>query len=105
MAKRIDKQIIKNVKKYVAAVSKDYKVDGAYLFGSYAKGTSHKDSDIDVAIIMKKIENRILTMGELYGYTWGIDTRIEPHPVQIDEYKNSDSMIAREIIKSGIRII
>ena len=29
-----------------------------YLFGSYANGNPHKDSDIDVAVIKKKLPNK-----------------------------------------------
>ena len=89
MDKSIDKKVIKNVKKYLAKVSKDYPIDSAFLFGSFAKGTQHKDSDIDVAIVMKNIENRILTNGSLYGYAWGIDTRIEPHAMQLDKFHHT----------------
>ena len=105
MAKNIDKQIIDNVKRYVANVSTDYNVESAFLFGSYAKGTQKNDSDIDVAVVIKNIDNRILVTGKLYGYNHGIDTRIEPHVIGLDEYINRDSMIAREIVKSGIRIV
>jgi len=105
MAKKANKEIIKIVKRYIEEVSKDFAIDGAYLFGSYAKGTENRDSDIDVAIIMKNIDNRILTNGKLYNYSWGIDTRIEPHSMKLEEYHGKQSLLSQEIRKYGIKII
>jgi len=102
---RVNKEIIQIVKRYVAAVSKDFVVDGAYLFGSFAKGTQNRESDIDVAIILKDFDNRILTNGKLYNYSWGIDTRIEPHSIKSDEYINNQGLLSREIKKYGIKIV
>ena len=105
MDKKINKGIIKTVKRYLDAVSKDYHIEGAFLFGSYANGTNRAESDIDVAILLNNIDNRFLARVNLGKYTWDVDTRIEPHPIQTDEYKNRESILARELVKSGIRII
>jgi len=105
MAKRANREIINIVKRYVAEVKKDFTIDSAYLFGSHATGAQTADSDIDVAIIMKDIDNRVLTNGKLYNYSWGIDTRIEPHSIRADEYYSKQSSLAIEITKYGIRII
>jgi predicted nucleotidyltransferase len=105
MAKKIDRAIIATVKKYVDAVSKDYIVDGAILFGSYARGTQRDESDIDVAILLSKMDNRFNERINLSRYTWDIDTRIEPHPIKTDDYKNGSSILASEIARTGIKII
>ena len=55
--KCIDSSIMEIVKKYVDKVSEQYKIKAIILFGSYAKGTEHKDSDIDIAIITDDIKN------------------------------------------------
>ena len=47
----IDDKIMEIVQKYVKKVCDSYKVKTIILFGSYAKGTEHEDSDIDIAII------------------------------------------------------
>ena len=53
MAKRnVDIDILKSVKQYIREISKHYNIQEVYLFGSYAKGTNHEDSDIDIAIII-----------------------------------------------------
>lgn len=38
------------------AILANYKVKAIILFGSYAKGTNHEDSDIDIAIITDDIK-------------------------------------------------
>lgn len=47
----IDPAIMDIVNKYVEVILANYKVKAIILFGSYAKGTNHEDSDIDIAII------------------------------------------------------
>ena len=105
MAKiNIDKQVMANVEKFAKEVRKDNDVDAVLIFGSYAKGTQDENSDIDVAIVLKKIENRFDEMGRLYNYTWNTDTRIEPHPINTDDYLNGNSFLAHEIKQHGIQI-
>ena len=41
---------ISEIKKKVAPVCKQYKVERAYLFGSYARGEATEQSDIDIRI-------------------------------------------------------
>ena len=40
-----DKMIMEIVQKYVKRICENYKVYAIILFGSYAKGTEHKDSE------------------------------------------------------------
>ena len=54
-----NKLIMEIVQKYVEKICENYKVYAIILFGSYAKGTEHEDSDIDIAIITDDIENDI----------------------------------------------
>jgi predicted nucleotidyltransferase len=50
--------IVAKVKAYKTLVTPVFplKIDKVYLFGSYAKGTPHKDSDIDVAFVVNHFE-------------------------------------------------
>ena len=63
--KEIDLDILNIVKKYVEKITKEFTITAVYLFGSYAKGTEHKDSDIDVAIILDSNSDVIDLMVEL----------------------------------------
>jgi predicted nucleotidyltransferase len=49
------------------------------LFGSYAKGTNKEESDIDVAVIVEKIDGSFLEKeAGLYKIRRNIDENIEP---------------------------
>ena len=69
------------------------------LYGSYAKGTGRKHSDIDVAVVVDKIEDDFL-MSEvkLYKLRRKVDERIEPVLLERD---NDISGFLAEILKSG----
>ena len=49
-------EVIKKLKKYKELISNQIAVEELILFGSYANGTNREDSDIDVAIIVDKLE-------------------------------------------------
>lgn len=104
MVKRdVDISIINIVKEYVTKISKHYKIQDVYLFGSYAKGTNNEDSDIDVAIVINTDANIFDLLVELMMYTQNIDLRIEPHPIKIEDFKNGNPFV-EEIINTGLKI-
>ena len=102
--RKIDEKIITAVERFVAELSKHYRIEAAYLFGSFAKGTNHADSDIDVAVIASDITNTFDAMGKMWGYTWNFDTRIEPHPIRTEEFKKRETPFINEIISTGIPV-
>jgi len=104
MAKRNDrlKQIIK---RFLEEIQKKYKIDSAYLYGSYAKGTSNEWSDIDIAIVSSDFsgdhfQDRLIVMRMAYG----IDDRIEPKPFKKELFNRNDPLVD-EIQRNGIRLI
>ena len=101
-AARIDKNLRRIVDEYVQKINAHYPVDAVYLFGSHAHGTQHKDSDIDLAIFSKKINNRILDRGKIFALTYEIDANIEPHPFNTKECKMNERPIIDEILRYGI---
>ncbi len=75
------------------------------IIGSYAKETWHKDSDIDIAIITNDIKNNIFNEElNLVKLRRKIDTRIEPHLISVDDYKNIETPLIQEIIDTGIKV-
>lgn len=104
MAKgNVDINIIDIIKKYINEISKYYKIQEVYLFGSYAKGTNNEDSDIDVAIIINSDENTFDLLVELMMYTQNIDLRIEPHPIKIEDFENGNPFV-QEILDTGLKV-
>lgn len=91
--------VIENLKIFADSVKKYFPVKSIILYGSFAKGTPHKDSDIDVAVVLDKIEGDYLdSASKLYRLRRDIDTRIEP--LLIDR-ENDKSGFLEEIIKTG----
>ena len=105
MVKRvIDSKVMESIKKYIEKISKYYKIEAIILFGSYAKGTENEDSDIDIAIISSDFSDIIEDGAKLIGLTWKIDTRIEPHPITIEDYKNISNPFVKEVLDTGIKV-
>ncbi len=97
-------EAIKLAKKYVKRISNKYKIENAILFGSFAKGTNHADSDIDIAIIFRSVGDIIDLQIELMKMRSDNDLLIEPHPFKKSDFNISNPVVA-EIIKNGIEII
>lgn len=86
--------------KYAKAVKSKYDFVKIILFGSYAKGNFHEDSDIDIAVILKDYNNLIDTQVDLMRIRRKIDSRIEPHPFREKDFDITNPIV-NEIIKHG----
>ncbi|HAO22327.1 MAG TPA: nucleotidyltransferase [Desulfobacteraceae bacterium] len=76
----------------------------AYLFGSFAKGNSKTDSDMDVALIFQDIGDTFDIQVRLMKLRRQFDTRIEPHVFSETDFGISHPL-AGEILKTGFEII
>ncbi len=100
-----NKSIMEIVQKYVDKICENYKVYAIVLFGSYAKGTNKESSDIDIAIITDDFENDIFDEElNLMKLRRKIDTRIEPHLIRIEDYKNAETPFIQEVKNTGIKV-
>jgi len=102
----IDESIMEIVKKYVDVILSNYNVKAIILFGSYAKGTNHNDSDIDIAVVIDnfKYGDRIDEEIFLTKLRKNIDYRIEPHVILFEDYKNASTPFVKEVIDTGIKV-
>jgi predicted nucleotidyltransferase len=91
------------VQDYAQAVRKRYGAARLILFGSYAKGNPHEDSDIDLAVVFNHFENGFDRDVELMKMRRGIDSRIEPHAFMECDF-TPDDPLAYEVMKYGIEI-
>jgi uncharacterized protein len=89
--------------KYIELLKNKYTIKSAILFGSYAKGTQHPDSDIDIAIVLTHSDDIIDTQIEFMKLRRKVDLRIEPHPFN-DEDFNLNNPVVDEILKNGINL-
>jgi len=88
---------------YIDSLSNKYEILKAFMFGSFAKGTNHEDSDIDVAIVVKNVTDIIDAQIDMMKLRRKVDLRIEPHPFLLSDF-NNDNPVVYEILKSGILI-
>ena len=96
------REAVNKVKEYSILLRKYMQLERVYLFGSYAKNTNRKDSDIDVAIVVKKIEGDFFTIQPLlWKLRRQVDDRIEP--ILIEEENDYGGFLV-EIQRNGIEI-
>lgn len=95
-------EAIKLVKAYKRLLKDYLPLEKVYLFCSYAKETNSEDSDIDVAIVVKKIDGDFFLVNPLlWKLRRQIDDRIEPVLIERDF---DDAGFLGEIQKYGIEI-
>jgi len=87
---------------YLVNVEK-LKLYQVYLFGSYAKNKQTIDSDIDVAIVFDKLNDRFEMQTYLMKCRRNFDLSIEPHPFDKSEF-NKNNPFVYEILTTGISI-
>lgn len=98
-AKQIAKQYIQILEE------NDIQVTNAYLFGSYAKGTAHEGSDIDISVVSPYFgKDRIQERTKLLNLRRSISLEIEPHPISPSDFKSEWNPLVWEIKSHGIAI-
>jgi predicted nucleotidyltransferase len=103
----VKREVIEIIKRYAEALkAKGIKVYKIVLFGSYAAGTTRRDSDIDIAVVSgdfgkDRFKERVL----LSKIAYYVDVRIEPHPVGLEDFmEDTRQILVHEIKSKGIEI-
>ena len=102
MAKR---EAVKSIRKFIKALEQEgIAVDRVILYGSYARGKTRPDSDIDVAVISKNFgKDRIEEGMTLFRIAGKIDPRLEPIPISPESYQNDTWVpLIYEIKEKGV---
>lgn len=103
--KEINKEIVDIVDKYIAIVKENYDVVAIILFGSYAKGTEHEDSDIDIAVVTDDIKtDKFDEEVKLTLLRRKIDSRIKPHIIKVKDYENDETPFVVKVKNTGIKV-
>jgi len=103
----MDKTVDRAIAEFVKLVKGKYlDVEYVYLFGSYARGNYNQDSDIDLALVFKNLadSDRFDTQVQLMLLASQIDSRIEPHPISLEDFQ-SDIPFVVEIKKTGFELL
>lgn len=108
MAKRarLSKSTIGKINTFTRMVKQQgISVSKVILFGSYAKGRTHADSDIDVAVVSTQFgRDTADEMMMLRKIALRVDSRIEPVPLCPEDLDDNFSTLAQEIKRFGIDV-
>lgn len=110
---RIDQDTEKTIRAFLAGINGRYDIAGVILYGRRARGTHDKDSDADLAVILKGERQRFLPvkldMGDTaFDVMLETDILISPLPVWIDEWEHPEASwnpaLLYNIDREGIRL-
>ena len=94
------------------AIQKDYpKAESVIVFGSRARGTSHEESDLDVAILLNTKEVRMEDWDRVWDIKWEVLEQLdaEEFPLSLmlipkDQYTRATTGVELAIKQEGIPI-
>jgi len=90
---------IKAARQYAQIVAEELKPSVILLYGSYAKGAAHADSDIDVAVVFDGFNgNWLETSSRLWRLRRDISDDIEP--ILLDRTQDKSGFI-EDVFKTG----
>jgi len=94
--------VIEVVKKYINELQQNnIPIQGAFIFGSYAKENPKEESDIDVALISTAFTgDRFEDRRKIVPFRRKIDSRIEPIPFRPEDFEQGGNLVD-EIKKTG----
>jgi len=98
----VDSAIVKAVQDYLAAVHRTgLQTRRAVLFGSYARGDAHADSDIDILVIAPEFDGAYdrAWVDMLWTLRATTDDRIEPLPVGERQWLEDDASMIIEVAR------
>ncbi|MBQ0076670.1 MAG: nucleotidyltransferase domain-containing protein [Bacteroidales bacterium] len=98
----MDKEYVLDiVRQYKMALKPFFRNAKVYLYGSYSKGTAHKDSDIDVAVVIPECKADWLdTSAMLWDISTTINSLIEPVLLE----KKHPTPLYDDVMRTGIAI-
>lgn len=100
-------KIINDIQNILMSLKNEHDIKEAYLYGSYADGTQKNYSNIDIAIILGKIEDT-----DKYDESFEIFHKLQNHNslyeslcFEQEQFFNGKDSIIRNIKKSGIKVL
>ncbi len=95
----MDPAVNEKIERYAGLVREQMPVSMIVLYGSYAKGTERKDSDIDIAVVVDELQGDFLDVNaRLFSLCRKVDTSIEP---KLIVRNNNRSGFLNSILKYG----
>jgi predicted nucleotidyltransferase len=101
----VPQKVIQAIQQYLAALHQEQlPIDQVWLFGSYAKGTQHRWSDIDLCVISPRFRNAFAATQYLWSKRLH-DAGLTIEPVGFTQHDFAEpSSLTAEIKRTGIKI-
>jgi len=100
-------KVLELAKSFLKQASGKHSIRSAYLFGSYVRGTQKDYSDIDIALVMPRINESKRYLEEsqdIFHEAQEFNSLLEVVCFREDEFEEGQTAIVNQIKKEGIRI-
>lgn len=98
----LEQSVLKTVRNYLDAVTQSgLPVEFVVVFGSQVKGAGHEWSDIDLLVVSPQFDEmrERNKLNLLWHVAAAIDSRIEPIPCGLEQWKHDDASAIIEIAR------
>lgn len=109
----LDTATVEALRLFAARIMAKYNVRDLILFGSRARGDHNRDSDADVAVLLRGVHQRLLPTklamaDEAFDVLLETGIRIQPLPIWEDEWADPDHyanpLLLKNIAREGVRL-
>ena len=98
----VESEVLNAARAYADAVRALIDAKAIFLYGSHARGTATKDSDIDIAVVVDQVPDDYLTaVSKLWSLTRKVNLNIEP--VLLTEADNQSGFL-QTVERTGIAV-
>lgn len=102
---QIPDSVAQSIERFLDTVKKQKYLEAAYLYGSYARGTAHAWSDIDLALVSKDFSSDLFEEQlKLRCLAAKMDDRIELKAFTPEDFHSNDPLVF-EIQRTGMKIL
>lgn len=111
--RKIDENVERVVRAFLARIGDSLDVQGAMVFGSRACGNNRIDSDIDLAVLLpgkpQKSMDAIIEMNE-HAYDILLETELDINPIAVWQIQltnpelHANPDLIRNILRDGVRL-
>jgi predicted nucleotidyltransferase len=90
------------IRRFARAVAEQFHPEQIILFGSYAYGTAHNESDVDILVLMPvyNVVNQAIRICNAFARDFSLDLIVRT-PKQIAQGFKEDDWFLREIVEKG----
>ncbi len=97
-----ENEALNTARGYAQLVRQNMDTEAIYLYGSYARGTASRDSDIDIAVVVSQVQTDYLAaVSKLWKLTRAVSDEIEPVLLIAG---TDDSGFLRSLQETGIAV-